>query len=215
MKANERNQKLVNIKKDAIIEGMERALLSKSYDTLTIDDVAKEAEYTKKTIYSYFSSKDEIYMELIIRKFILFNEIMEKAVSSSQKKGIEKIKILGKAYFELAMENQDYVQAILTFDADRLFENAAYKHNLEHYNKVLDQSFLLLIDTLKEAIDEGEISAETDVVSIAILLWSNLNGLILLILKKKEYLKSNYDKTKEHLFDYNMEMMLRLLKMQG
>jgi AcrR family transcriptional regulator len=110
----ERSQKLNNVKKTDIIDGMEKALLSKSYDRLTIDDVAKEAEYSKKTIYSYFKSKNEIYLELLIRKFNLLYDALKNAIDGSGKTGIEKMRVIGKAYYRFANEFPEYMQAIIT-----------------------------------------------------------------------------------------------------
>jgi AcrR family transcriptional regulator len=214
MGITERNQKLIEVKKNEIIDGMERALVSKSYESLTIDDVAKEAEYSKKTIYSYFKSKDEIYMDLIIRKFILLNEVLEKAAYESKKKGIDKIEVMGMAYLEFAKTYPDYMQAIINFDANREYDNFEANKTLEHYFKDFDKSYVLLVDTIKEGIVEGSISKETDPISASIILWSSINGFIMLILKKGEYIRDNFNKSIDELFKYNMNMITEFLKIK-
>lgn len=214
MGVTERNQKLTNFKKDEIIGGMEKALLSKSYDHLTIDDVAKQAEYSKKTIYSYFKSKDEIYWELLIRKFDLLFDTLKSAIDGSKKTGIEKIGILGKAYYKFANEFPGYMQAIINYEAKKIDENDKnHDRNklMERFNTETEKSFLLLEETIKEGIDDKSISAKTDVVSTAILFWSNMNGFIMLASKKGEYIKSTYGKTLDQLLEQNIEILLRSL----
>jgi AcrR family transcriptional regulator len=212
MGISERNQKLIEAKKNEIIEGMERGLQSKCYDSLTIDDVAKEAEYSKKTIYSYFKSKDEIYLELIIRKFNLLNEALEKAITGSGKTGVEKLKILGTAYYDFACEYPEYMQGIINYETTRNFENPVENEAIERFKGVTDKSLLLLINTIQEGITEGAISAEIDVINTTILLWSTMNGFIMLALKKGDSIKNFYSNTLDELFNYSMGMLLRSLE---
>lgn len=207
----ERNQKLTDVKKNEIIDGMERALLSKSYDRLTIDDVAKEAEYSKKTIYSYFKSKMEIYLELLIRKFDLLYKKLSNAISSSEIRGLEKIKILGKAYDQFAREYPEYMQAMINFDTKQSSENVEERELNERFNKETEKSFLLLEEAVKEAIEDKEIPEKTDVVGAAIVLWSQINGFVTLSDKKGEYIQNNYKKSIDELFDLNIEMMMHSL----
>jgi len=208
----ERNKKITDIKKNEIIDGMERALLLKSYDRLTIDDVAKEAEYSKKTIYSYFTSKDDIYLELLIRKFDLLYEMLENAVNGSQVKGVEKIKIIGDAYYRFSKEYPEYMQAIINYETNDEDENCEDNSIIDRFNKETEKSFLLLEDALREGIDSHEISADINLVDMAIILWSNINGFIMLAYKKGGYVKSHYGKSLDDLFNLDMEALLRSLR---
>lgn len=214
MVMEERKQKFLALKKNEIIDGMERALLLKSYENLTIDDVAKAAEYSKKTIYSYFNSKDEIYLELIVRKFNVLNETLEKAVNISGKTGIEKIKVIGKAYYKFANESPEYMQSIINYETNGNFENLEISKMLELFNQDLEKSFLLLVNAIKEGILEGSIAKDTDALKAAILLWSSINGFILLELKKGQHLKSNYGIVPDEMLDYTLEMMMRVLQIE-
>lgn len=211
MGVTERNEKLTNVKKEEIIDGMEKALLAKSYDHLTIDDVAQKAEYSKKTIYSYFKSKDEIYWELLIRKFDLLFDTLKSAVDGSEKTGIEKIAMLGKAYYKFANAFPEYMQAIINYEAKKTKDDPNRNKLMERFNTETEKSFLLLEETIKEGIDDQSIAAETDVVGTAILFWSNMNGFIMLASKKGEYIKGTYGKALDQLLEQNIEMLRRSL----
>lgn len=211
MSITDRNQKLTNVKKNEIIDGMERALLSKSYERLTIDDVAKEAEYSKKTIYTYFKSKMEIYLELLIRKFDLLYEQLSSEISDGKIRGLEKIEILGKSYNKFAKENSEYMQAMINFDTKQANENIEEQELCDRFNQQTAKSFLLLEEALKEGIEDKEIPAKTDVVGTAIILWSHINGFVLLAEKKEDYIKNIYKMSMNELFCTNIEMLIRSL----
>lgn len=211
MSISDRKQKLTDVKKDAIVDGMEKALLSKSYEHLTIDDVAKEAEYSKKTIYSYFKSKDEIYLRLLLRKFDLLFAALKSAIAGSKESGIEKIKRLGESYYKFAQEYPEYMQSIINYEANGTDECNENNKIIADFNTETEKSFLLLEEIIKEGIADGSISAEIDVVSTAILFWSNINGFVMLTNKKGNYIRTNYGKPSDVLLENNMNMLLRSL----
>lgn len=204
----ERNKKLTNIKKGEIIDGMEKALLSKSYEHLTIEDVAKKAEYSKKTIYSYFKSKDEIYWELLIRKFDLLFDMLKSAIDGGEKTGIEKIALLGKAYYKFSSEFPEYMQAIINYKAKKTDEDFDRNKLIERFNAETEKSFVLLQETIREGIADQSIAAKTDVVGTAILFWSNMNGFIMLANKKGEYIENTYGKILDQLLEQNIGMLV-------
>lgn len=207
----ERNQKMTEIKRDEIIRGMEEALQSKSYNELTIDDVAKKAEYSKKTIYSYFRSKDEIYLELLIRKFNLLYDQLNHATAGNDKRGIEKIRLLGQTYYKFSKDFPEYMQAIIDFEAKSCTGSSETDNMIKHFNEETGKSYLLLEDAIKEAIEDNEISNETDVSSIALFLWSSINGFITLSYKKGEYIASCCEKPIDTLFTEYVQWMIRSL----
>ena len=67
MGINERKDKEKQIRSNDIIDAAERVFFLKGYDLATMDDVAKEAEFSKRTVYVYFNSKEQIYFEIMVR----------------------------------------------------------------------------------------------------------------------------------------------------
>ncbi len=211
MGINERNQKMLEIKKNEIIDGMGKALKTKNYESLTIEDVAREAEYSKKTIYSYFKSKDQIYLELLIKKFEVMNGVFENAVRNSSTNGIDKLKVVGDAYYGFAKDYPEYVQAIINYDTNSGLQDSNTSETLKKFNSVTEKSLLILVKTIEECIYEGVIKKEVDPVSTAIMLWSSMNGLIMLEIKKGDYIYKEYGRNIKDIFDYSFGLLLKAL----
>jgi AcrR family transcriptional regulator len=67
--------------KKFILEAAERVFGRKGYGLTRVDDIANEAQFSKATLYKYFASKKEIFMEIIINAF----EESEKRMMKIQK----------------------------------------------------------------------------------------------------------------------------------
>ncbi len=67
---NKRTKRKTNVnKKNDIIDAAERVFFEKGIQQSTMDEIAREAEFSKRTIYVYFQSKDQIYYEIMLRAF--------------------------------------------------------------------------------------------------------------------------------------------------
>lgn len=50
----------------SILNAGEKVFARKGYSLATMDDIAREAQFSKATLYSYFRSKNEIFFEIIL-----------------------------------------------------------------------------------------------------------------------------------------------------
>ncbi len=89
MEMNRQTEKKLN----NLLDKSKELFLKYGYNAITVDRIANQAGISKMTIYKYFNSKEDLFME-VIRKDIEYqaNEIM-KAISESGS-SIERIEIL-------------------------------------------------------------------------------------------------------------------------
>ena len=84
--APDKKQEKVRQKKKKIIEALKRCLERGVYSNITVMDVAQEAGYSKGGVLHYFSTKEEMYMELIEELFQEF-EMAHTAVLEAELDG--------------------------------------------------------------------------------------------------------------------------------
>lgn len=53
-----------------ILQAAERVFAQKGFGPATVDEIAAEAQFSKATLYRYFSSKNEIFSEIIKQSFL-------------------------------------------------------------------------------------------------------------------------------------------------
>jgi AcrR family transcriptional regulator len=56
--------------REAILHAAERVIVRKGYSATTMDDIAREAQFSKVTLYKYFPGKGEIVFEIIVSYFV-------------------------------------------------------------------------------------------------------------------------------------------------
>ncbi len=60
-------EQVLRVREDAIVEAVNRLLVSKGYDLMTVDEVAAEAGMSKASLYKHFTSKEELAAAAMVR----------------------------------------------------------------------------------------------------------------------------------------------------
>lgn len=69
-------------RKDQILKGALTVFKEKGLEKSTMDEIAKQADFGKATLYYYFSSKEEIFIELLDRGWKMIWESIEPALEN-------------------------------------------------------------------------------------------------------------------------------------
>jgi TetR/AcrR family transcriptional regulator len=97
MTISERKERDRLRRKKEIIDAAESVLIKKGFSAMTMDDVAAKAQFTKRTVYSYFSGKEDLYAAVKTRSLTYLNLLFEDA-SKTEGTGLDKIEAIGNAF---------------------------------------------------------------------------------------------------------------------
>jgi len=95
-----------NERRDQLLLVARRIFADRGFQATTMDDIAKEAGFTKPILYQYFESKTELYREIV-------NQTAEKLLSSLRRAVAEvespraKIEVAFRVYFEMVVSETD------------------------------------------------------------------------------------------------------------
>lgn len=73
----QRERRRREVCREAILRAAERVIVRKGYSAATMDDIAREAQFSKATLYKYFPGKGELVLEIIGS---YFDEIREALI---------------------------------------------------------------------------------------------------------------------------------------
>lgn len=210
----ERKEKEKQIRKNDIINSAEKVFIDKGFENSTMDDIAKEAEFTKKTIYSYFKSKEELYYEIMLKGFRIANEMLKEKISEiSNETESEKIKNIGMCFIEFKGKYPVYFKAIMDY------QNKEEDFHGGNELTIVGECYAegeVTIDILKECVTRGiktgEFSNKIDPMVTVFTLWSHLMGVIWLIDKKEKYINNSYNKTISELIEISFGLVINSIR---
>ncbi len=88
------------------------------YDDLTMRDLASRVGMTSTNLYNYFSSKDELYLQLVIKGFRELRERLEAAFMKHSDP-VKRARTVMEAYFRFGLEEGHYYDIMFTLPMPR------------------------------------------------------------------------------------------------
>ncbi|MCC7575233.1 MAG: TetR/AcrR family transcriptional regulator [Methanomethylovorans sp.] len=154
----DRRQREKEQRKTEIIEAAERLFFSRSYEDVSMDEIAREVELNKATIYLYFKNKETLFATIVLRGIEIlkerYMECMEKKVP-----GIAKVALMGQAYYQFSQEYPDYLRMIHFYGSERFSKENPCTAEI---GKGYGTCRLILRDAIQEGIDDGTIREDLD-----------------------------------------------------
>jgi AcrR family transcriptional regulator len=160
-----------------ILESALVCFAEKGFEAATIDDIVAHSGISKGSIYNYFKTKDDIYIQLMNENtrlnFEYFQELFRNLTSVN-----EKIRCLFDLYKNAGGKEESknllLVHGEFFLSSSRKEENRALV--LDRYTQVY-KSFL--IDLLEEGKKTGEISHSVDSDIVSAFFWTLIDGICL------------------------------------
>jgi AcrR family transcriptional regulator len=82
-----------------IVSAAEKLFIQNGFDKTSIDEIAREVQFTRRTIYQYFSNKEDLYYAVVLKGFRKLFEYFSTAISNG-KDGFDKLYRAGLSYYQ-------------------------------------------------------------------------------------------------------------------
>lgn len=217
MGTTERKAREKELRKEDIILSAERVFFAKGYQSSTMDDVAKEAQFSKRTLYMYFSSKEQIYFEIMARGYRFFLEMLERANTGNDCKDPAKsLEELFYKFYDFRREYPHHFQAIMEYQNREIdFTTTLSADSVEECYQLGEEVLKYLIKLIKAGVSDGTFLPELNPEKTALILWSCTLGIFNTADKKKNYLKNYYNLTSEELLRDSCSLILKSIVNTG
>jgi len=87
-------------RKEEIINACAKLYETKSFKEINIKNISEETTFSRTSIYNYFETKEEIFLELFKREYRLWNEDLEKIIENNKLSKVELADKLAKSVSE-------------------------------------------------------------------------------------------------------------------
>lgn len=143
-----------------ILSAAERLFTSKGFEGTTMEEIAKESEFTKRTVYQYFGSKENLFYAVILYGIKQMFSYIEEEVEAG-KNGFEKLTGTRQAFYRFVKDCPDiYRLASYSQYIKSDLASVPYYQELTQYNVRL---FALFQRLAEEGIADGSIRGDMDV----------------------------------------------------
>ncbi len=176
MGIQERKEREKEQRREEIISAAQKVFFEKGLQAATMDDIADTAEVSKGTIYLYYKSKEDLYLAVVLRGMDILLDMFLKITESDQP-AIRKIGLFGDAYLEFFKANRKYFLMMDFYETPQFHKQVS--EEMKQVCSVSSQKiWTAFFDTIQQAIDDGMMRPNLNARQVAIMFWSNSNGLM-------------------------------------
>ena len=98
-------------REQTIIDAAERMFRERGFDETSMDDIASLAEFTKRTVYQYFASKEDLYYAVVLKGFRQVDAFMREFMKTART-GYEKLEAMITGLYSFYRDNPEVFMLI-------------------------------------------------------------------------------------------------------
>lgn len=200
-----RKKKAPEIHRETISFAAEHLFLQKGIEVTTMDEIAKEAGYSKATLYVYFKNKEEIVAILVLKSMKKLDDYINSAL---EKKETIKTRydLLCYALLQYQQEYPFYFTIVLD-EINIDFKNSEYLLEEKETFLIGEKINERIEQFLQEGIESGDFRRDIKIMPTIFSFWGMLSGLIQTAEKKENYIKQELKLSKQEFLAYGFDML--------
>ncbi len=203
-----RKAKDIEIRRDEILDAVERVYERSNFESVTMDEIAKEAEFTKQTLYAYFKGKEDIMASIYLRAANNINQMIKTTIDKKEfATGFEKLDVMREVFTEIAEKKPLYTKMMAVFQLKDLSE---FK-DLGIYGEIIAKNNNLtnyMTDCITKGSLDGSMPSGIDVKSGVLFLKALILGTVCMINFNDQYMTQEMKVTPlealRNIFEFSM-----------
>ncbi len=202
MATTRRKEREKEQRRNEIVDVAEKLFFKKGFDGVSMDDVAKESELAKGTLYLYFKNKESLFFEVVLRGARILNDMFEDGVKKGGN-GAEKLYSTGASYYRFYKEYPDYYK-LFTYSQSPCFGIA--DDSISELQTLGQKSVELMCQCIIEGQADRSIRADVDPIKAAFYLIFSSEGIINQSATHKEEMESK-GISQDEFVEFSLDMM--------
>jgi AcrR family transcriptional regulator len=205
-----RREREKETRRQLIIDTAGKVFLERGFEPATMDEIAKLSEFTKRSVYSYFPSKDELFAAVILKASESLYRLFVETVSE-RTTGFERIAGTGEAYIRF------YREYPLGFRLLSMRRHGGMEQNGEYREKI-QKLWAGVSDIMMKSFElgrkDGTIRADIDAKTGSIHLMCASNGILEFVAAAGKDFKKRYGMNAEDFIVTSMTLLGDSIKIQ-
>ena len=163
-------------RRNAILNAARKLFFEKGFRHVTVDNIARKAELSKGSVYLYFSSKEEIYTQILLSDIDKFNR-KSSHVIRNEKPAEELLLDFACTYVDFFLNDRELFRIMMTF----MLHTEELNLTEDVYQRIVDatnRNAEVIENILQQGIDRGEFPRDINLRQSRNALWGLLNGIV-------------------------------------
>ena len=193
-----------------ILNAAEKIFCTKGYDAAGMDEIAREARFTKRTVYQYFENKEDLYAAVVK---VALNRLMSRirGINRFETTGYDKLERFCINYHQLYRENPQMIRLIEQWSRlkDSASVSAKHKEELVRIGREITRG---IAEMIEEGKHDGSIQSGLDTERSAACLKFMITGFYNQLSAAEGKLDSEDAEKSEDLSSYVIELLIKPMK---
>ncbi len=212
MGVTERKSRERNKRREDILDAAESVFTEKGIIASTIDDIAREAELGKGTLYNYFPSKEAILWYCAVRGMKRLKELIIASVSPDNEPLLN-LRFMAESFMRFAIRHNNYFRIFLTVGMGfSIPSGLTGKEVKEVFEK--ESPYLLIMQELKRGQGTGFFRSDVELNLLTHAVWIQFYSFMQLISLNTEMVAA-FGLNHEKLIETNMQMIINGIRRDG
>ncbi len=140
--------------KRLMLEAAERVIIRRGFRSATMDEIAREANFSKATLYKYFNNKGQIMLEIILQ---YIDEIKERLreIQQSELAAEEKLKRMILSILDIQTRKENISRLFVQDKSLRDFVHRIFTPSRKEDNREFQQALKIFKSKREEIIQSG------------------------------------------------------------
>jgi len=202
------NKKALSVfHREAIAKAADRLFLEKGFNATSMDDIAREGDYSKATLYVYFKSKEQIYVYILLEAMRTL-QVRIKAGLVSSADALEQFWAIGKEFQDYNTQHPTYYKALSeTIATDK--ESREREPLLQSIYEAGEEVNDLIQTMINNGVRQGYFREDLPEVSTGLLFGSMFYSALQLANNKAEYISQRTGMSKDDFLSFAFGTILR------
>jgi Transcriptional regulator len=212
MGRKERKQSDIQTRRNEILDAAEHLYEKEESDQVTMDKIAAEAEYTKQTLYRYFSNKEEILASVYVRAVASINTAFEQSISALKNTtGYEMLESLKSAFVHIAATRPLYIKMMAIFQSKDIhdYEDMGIMADIQSQSERLGN---IMLQCITRGIEDQSIAQDIDLQNALLFINVLISGAVCFTVFHTEYQRETLKTDPLQSFEKIMEFSMRAFR---
>jgi AcrR family transcriptional regulator len=171
-------EKIEKIRNDIINEAIS-LINDVGFADFSMRKLGSRLDVTAKTIYNYFTDKDELYLHILTRGFNMLQQSMQEA-AAEQKDPYRQLLHMARAYVRFGIGNPYYYNVLFSLDLPRFVDYVGTRHEAlaDFENRTALNIAMLTKQVIERIVKKRSRASSSEAVYHLMKLWSTLHGIV-------------------------------------